>query len=74
MTCIVTSFGTAGDFLPSLAIGAALRRRGHTVRFVANPFYATRTRSAGLHLVPAGDHSDLFEHTKISSRADPNRR
>lgn len=59
MRCLVTSFGSAGDFLPTLALAAALKRRGHDVRFVANPFYEGRTRSAGLELIPAGEHCDL---------------
>jgi rhamnosyltransferase subunit B len=59
--CIVSSHGSGGDFLPTLAVGAALHRRGHEVRLVANPFYASRARHAGLELVPAGEHHDLFE-------------
>jgi len=31
---LASSFGSAGDFLPTLAAAAALRRRGHDVRFV----------------------------------------
>ena len=59
MKCVVTSFGSAGDFFPTLALGSALRRRGHDVRFVANPFYASRAGGAGLELVPAGEYYDL---------------
>ena len=61
MRCVASSFGSLGDFLPTLAVGAALRRRGHTVRFVANPIYASRVERAGLDFVPAGVPSDLFE-------------
>ena len=60
MRCVVTSFGSAGDFLPTLALAAALRRRGHDVRFVANPFYESRVRHAGLELIPAGEYYDLY--------------
>jgi UDP:flavonoid glycosyltransferase YjiC (YdhE family) len=59
MRCIVTSFGSAGDFLPTLALAAALRRRDHEVRFVANPFYREWAARAGFELIPAGDHYDL---------------
>lgn len=68
----MSSFGSAGDFLPTLAIGAALRRRGHDVRFVANPFYESHARNAGLEFIPAGGHSDLyekFERTPAYARA-----
>lgn len=61
MQCVVSSAGSAGDFLPTLAMGAALRRRGHEVRFVANPFFESRVRNAGLEFIPAGEHSDLYE-------------
>src|SRR5215472_18603765 len=60
MNCVVSSFGSAGDFLPSLAIGGALRRRGHRVWLVANPFYASRARHAGVDMVPAGEPVDLY--------------
>jgi UDP:flavonoid glycosyltransferase YjiC (YdhE family) len=60
MRCIVTSYGSAGDFVPALAVGAALRRRGHDVRFVGNPFYEPRVRRAGLAFVPAGEPFDLY--------------
>lgn len=72
MKCVVSSFGSAGDFLPTLAVGAALRRRGHDVRFVANPFYERQARNAGLGFVPAGKHSDLYEQiekTPLYARA-----
>ena len=47
LTCVATSFGSAGDLLPTLAIAAALRRRGHDIRFVANPSYESQVRRAG---------------------------
>ena len=57
--CLVSTFGSAGDFPPGLAIGAALRR--HDVHFVGNPFYESGVRNAGLEFVAAGDHYDLYE-------------
>lgn len=38
MRCVATSFGSAGDFLPTVAVAAAMRNAGHDVVFVANPF------------------------------------
>ena len=60
LRCLATSFGSAGDFLPTLAIAAALRRRGHGVTFVANPLYASRVAQAGVDFVPAGERLDVF--------------
>jgi UDP:flavonoid glycosyltransferase YjiC (YdhE family) len=57
--CLASSFGSAGDFLPTLAVAGALRRRGHDVRFVANPAYAARVAGAGLDLIPAGAAVDV---------------
>ena len=61
MNCIVTSYGSAGDFVPALAVGAALRRRGHDVRFVGNPFYEARATRAGLDFVAAGEPFDVYD-------------
>jgi UDP:flavonoid glycosyltransferase YjiC (YdhE family) len=61
LRCLATSFGSAGDFLPTLAVAGALRRRGHEVTFVANPLYASRVERAGVDFVPAGERLDIFE-------------
>ncbi len=45
--------------MPALAVGAALARRGHRVRFVGNPFHERRVRNAGLDFVAAGPLCDL---------------
>jgi rhamnosyltransferase subunit B len=58
--CVATSFGSAGDFLPTLVIAKALRTEGHEVVFVSNPFHERRVRAAGLEFVPAGEHVDVF--------------
>ena len=72
MKIVASSFGSAGDFLPALAVGAALRRRGHEVQFVGNPFYETRVRNAGLGFIPAGEHWDVYDKIeKNPAYADP---
>jgi rhamnosyltransferase subunit B len=60
MNVVVTSFGSDGDFNPLLAIADALVRRGVTVSFVANPFYAERVRRTGSRFVGAGESLDIF--------------
>jgi rhamnosyltransferase subunit B len=59
MKVVVTSFGSAGDFNPLLAIAAALLRRGVDVTFVANPFYEARVRKSGCRFVGAGSFFDV---------------
>lgn len=61
MNVLATSVGSSGDFLPTLAIAAALHRRGHRVRMVTNPFYERQVQRCGLDLVAAGQYSDVFQ-------------
>lgn len=61
LTCVVTSFGSAGDFLPTFAIACALHRAGHDVTFVSNPFYGPKPLAVGLRFLPAGEHVELFD-------------
>lgn len=60
MRVVATSFGSSGDFLPTLSIAAALRASGHDVLFVSNPSCESQVRAAGLEFVPAGDPIDIF--------------
>jgi len=60
MRCVATSFGSAGDFLPTLTVARALHEAGHEVIFLTNPFHARQVRAAGLPLVTAGAHIDVF--------------
>jgi rhamnosyltransferase subunit B len=59
MNILATSFGSAGDFLPTLAVASALHGRGHRVRFVANPAFEAQVRHSGVPFVPAGALCDL---------------
>ena len=58
MKILLAALGSAGDVLPVLAIGAELRRGGHDVVFVANPWFEARIRSEGLEFVPMGSVED----------------
>ncbi len=58
MRVIVTSWGSGGDVLPFVDIGAELRRHGHEVTVVANPAFAGRAGDVGLPFVPAGTHDE----------------
>jgi rhamnosyltransferase subunit B len=57
---VATSFGSAGDFLPTLAVARALHVAGHEVVFVTNPFHERAVRAAGLAYVAAGKLVDLY--------------
>ena len=47
-TIVLVTLGSIGDLLPFLAVGKALRRRGHHVVLATHEEYAAATRSAGL--------------------------
>jgi UDP:flavonoid glycosyltransferase YjiC (YdhE family) len=59
MNILATSFGSAGHFLPTLAVASALHGRGHRVRFVANPVFEAQVCRSSLPFVPAGAFRDI---------------
>lgn len=59
MRFLASSFGSAGDFLPTLAVARALAKEGHEVCFVTNPFHERAVRGAGLEFVAAGELVDI---------------
>jgi UDP:flavonoid glycosyltransferase YjiC (YdhE family) len=61
MRVLLTSVGSAGDIHPFVAVGLALRARGHEVVFSANPFFQERIESAGLAFEPLGEFLDPGE-------------
>ncbi len=54
MKVFILTLGTRGDFELFLALGRALFRRGHHVVLGTSPFYAERTRAAGIEWVQMG--------------------
>ena len=50
MKALLIPVGSAGDVHPYLAIGAALKARGHDVTMVANPYFASLVETTGLDL------------------------
>lgn len=71
MNVVVPRWGSTGDVLPSIAVGAELRRRGHRVTFVGNPYFARLAAEAGLGFEPVGtlaDHERLMADAGIFDR------
>ncbi|MGE5094972.1 MAG: glycosyltransferase [Betaproteobacteria bacterium] len=73
MNVVVPRWGSTGDVVPTIAVGAELRRRGHRVTFVGNPYFEPLAVEAGLGFRPVGtldqhrrlmDDVDLFDRTK----------
>ena len=61
MHILVSCIGSAGDVHPFLAIGAALRRRGHRVELLTSPYFRERVAAAGLDFTPIGTQADYAE-------------
>ena len=51
---LIAALGSHGDVHPFLALGQALRQRGHDVRFIAPAIYEPLAESLGLRFVPIG--------------------
>lgn len=64
---ILASVGSLGDVHPFIAIGQALRQRGHRVTLLTNPAFAGTVQAAGLEAGSAGEGVDL-----ATAMASPN--
>ena len=58
MRILVSAGGSHGDTLPFVALGKALRDRGHDVRIYANAYFESFVREAGLTISPIGTAED----------------
>jgi UDP:flavonoid glycosyltransferase YjiC (YdhE family) len=65
MHALLLPIGSTGDVLPFVAIGRALRARGHDVTVAANPHFAGLIERAGLGFAAIGD-ADEHEATTRS--------
>jgi UDP:flavonoid glycosyltransferase YjiC (YdhE family) len=54
MHLIVSGFGSYGDVLPMVGLGAAMLKRGHRVQALVNPYFRSIVEDAGLELLPLG--------------------
>jgi vancomycin aglycone glucosyltransferase len=52
MRVILTSHGSTGDIYPVIALGVALQRAGHHVRYATIPHYQEEIEAAGLEFLP----------------------
>jgi UDP:flavonoid glycosyltransferase YjiC (YdhE family) len=61
MHLIVSGFGSYGDVLPMVGVGAAMRARGHRVQAVVNPYFRDIVEGAGIELLPLGTAEEYLE-------------
>ncbi len=64
---LLPTLGSAGDVHPFIALGLALRARGHRATILTNPFFQPLIERLGLHFLPVGRLADVD-----AAIADPN--
>lgn len=73
MHALISCIGSAGDVHPFIAIGQALRDRGHRVDLATSPYFRERVESAGLGFVPIGTLEDYQETVRDADLWHPRR-
>lgn len=72
---VLTTFGSLGDLHPYIAVGAALRARGHDVVLASHPGYRSRVEAEGLAFAPVGpDYEALGDLASLMREAMDERR
>jgi rhamnosyltransferase subunit B len=71
LNVIVAGWGSAGDVVPLLAVGAELKSRGHRVHAVANPAFQATAQEAGVPMITVGsvgDHARFCADDRVFGR------
>jgi rhamnosyltransferase subunit B len=66
LNVLLPTLGSAGDVHPFIALGGALRARGHRATLVTNPFFRENIEAQGLGFLPVGTIAEVE-----SAIADP---
>jgi rhamnosyltransferase subunit B len=66
LNVLLPTLGSAGDVHPFIALGRALRARGHRATLITNPFFRESIEAQGLGFLPVGTIADVQ-----SAIADP---
>src|SRR5262249_54004578 len=61
MHVIISGIGSSGDVNPLIEVGRELVSRGHSVDFVANPYFEEKLKLSDLNLLPLGSREQFFE-------------
>lgn len=73
MHFLMSALGSAGDVHPFIAVGQALRGRGHAVELLASPWFRERIEAAGLGFLPLGDVDDYERIVRLPGLWRPTR-
>jgi len=71
MRVLVATVGGSGDINPFIAVGIALRKRGHEVVLLVNPYFEQQVRDAGLEFAPLGDRFDFRRVAEVPELMHP---
>lgn len=72
MRVLLSSHGSTGDIYPVIALGRALLRAGHSVRFATMPLFREEIEHAGLeflYLPPDWGQEELADQMRLLTRA-----
>ena len=56
---LLPTIGSAGDVHPFIALGLALKARGHRATVLTNPYFQSSIESQGLEFLPVGSLADV---------------
>lgn len=68
---LLTTFGTYGDLNPFVAVGLALKRRGHDAAIATAEGYRADVERAGLGFFPVRPDMDKSDHALFARAMDP---
>jgi rhamnosyltransferase subunit B len=64
MHILLATIGSVGDVHPVLNLGLALKKRGHKVTVITNPYFKTKTEKVGLNFIKLGEKTDYEKASK----------
>jgi rhamnosyltransferase subunit B len=70
MNIIFVAIGSYGDVNPLMGIGRALKKRGHAITMMANPYFEKKIRDSGFEFVPVGTAKEY--HDTVDRLSGPN--
>lgn len=73
MHLILSAFGSYGDVLPMIGVGATMRARGWRVQVIVNPYFHEVVERAGLEMLPLGSAQEYRELTQHPDLWHPRR-
>lgn len=66
MRILLTTIGSAGDVHPFVAVGLALKARGHEVTLLTNPYFKERIVGAGIGFWPLGTAEEYLRLIRMA--------